>query len=291
MVTPDSAQPADATHSAAGPGGRKGTEHRFRRRLLAVTAVGWASFALLLGLLSVLPIPPVEFWTSLILMDVAFLVQGYSLVLAAFTVLGLGLAALAHRSGLRKASLVATVLAVVTLALSLVPVVLGWRSASQEDVPLSLAEYFSFPSLNIPVETVTYARPDGEELLLDIRQPAGEAGPGPRPAIVTVHGGGGVTGSRTDDILWSAWLAEQGYVVFSIDYLLGHRPFGQEATADVKCAVGWVEQNADRYGVNPDRIALLGHSAGGLAACSRPTPAAIRSSRRVVRSGTPMSKP
>ena len=44
----------------------------------------------------------------------------------------------------------------VTVALSLVPVVQGWRTASQEGVPLSLSEYFSFPAISSP-ETVTYA--------------------------------------------------------------------------------------------------------------------------------------
>lgn len=183
--------------------------------------------------------------------------------------LGLGLAALARRSGLRRTSLVAAVLGVVTVALSLVPVVQGWRTASQEEVPLSLSEYFSFPSLDSPLVTVTYARPESEELQLDIRRPPNEgntAGPERRPAVVTVHGGGGIVGWRAEDVLWSGWLAEEGYVVFSIDYRLGQTPLGQNITADVKCAVGWVKQNADRYGVDPDRIALMGRSAGGLAA-------------------------
>jgi acetyl esterase len=239
------------------------------RGVLATTALGWAALALLLGLVSVLPTPAVGLWTSLVLMSLALFVQGYSLLLGLFAVLGLGVAALARRVGLRKTWLVAAVLGVVTVALSLVPVVQGWRTASQEDVPLSLSEYFSFPSLDSPLETVTYARPEGEELKLDIRHPpreGSEARPEPRPAVVTVHGGGGIVGSRSEDVLWSAWLAEEGYVVFSIDYRLGQIPLGQNVTGDVKCAVGWVKQNADRYGVDPDRIALLGHSAGGVAA-------------------------
>jgi acetyl esterase len=81
--------------------------------------------------------------------------------------------------------------------------------------------------------------------------------------VVTVHGGGGVQGGRSEDTLWSEWLAEQGYVVFSIDYRLGLPLRWQDATGDVKCAVGWVKENADRYGVDPDRIALMGRSFGG----------------------------
>ena len=174
-------------------------------------------------------------------------------------------ALLARRVGLRRTSLVAAVLGVVTVALCLVPVVQGWRTASHEGVALSLSEYFSLPSVGSP-ETVAYARPDGEELKLDVWRSPDEGdtvGPKRRPAVVAVHGGGGVQDSRSGETLWGAWLAEQGYVVFSIDYRLGLPPRWEDATGDVKCAVGWVEENADRYGVDPDRIALLGHSFGG----------------------------
>jgi acetyl esterase/lipase len=81
--------------------------------------------------------------------------------------------------------------------------------------------------------------------------------------VVVVHGGGGFAGSRGDEASWSAWLAEQGYVVFSIDYRLGLPPRWEDATGDVKCAAGWVKQNAARYGVDPDRVALMGRSFGG----------------------------
>jgi acetyl esterase len=246
------------------------TGRRLLRGVLAATALVWAAVGLLLGLGIVLPTLVPLFPLSLLMDQLAMLVGGFSLWLTVFALLGLGLAALARRAGFRRSSLVAAVLGVVTVALSLVPVVQGWRTASQEGVPLSLSQYFAFPSISSP-ETVTYARPEGEELKLDVRRPPDQgsnAGPARRPAVVTVHGGGGAFGGRNEDALWSEWLAKKGYVVFSIDYRLadygpGYVPRWQDATGDVKCAVGWVKENADRYGVDPDRIALMGRSAGG----------------------------
>jgi acetyl esterase len=244
------------------------TGRRLLRGALAATALGWAAVGLLLGLMIVLPTPNLGLlWPNLVLDLLAVFVDGFSLWLTVFALLGLALAALARRAGLRRSSLVAAVLGVVTVALSLVPVVQGWRTASQEGVALSFSEYFSFPSGG-PSETVTYARPEGEELKLDVWRPPDEgdtAGPERRPAVVTVHGGGGISGSRSDEAFWGEWLAEEGYVVFSIDYRLGEGR-SLDATGDVKCAVGWVEENAGRYGVDPDRIAIMGRSAGGLLA-------------------------
>jgi acetyl esterase/lipase len=72
-----------------------------------------------------------------------------------------------------------------------------------------------------------------------------------------------MSGGRSEEALWSQWLVEEGYVVFAVDYRLGLPPRWQDATGDVKCAVGWVQENAGRYGVAPDRVALMGRSAGG----------------------------
>jgi acetyl esterase/lipase len=62
-------------------------------------------------------------------------------------------------------------------------------------------------------------------------------------------------------------LAEAGYVAFTIDYRLfveaadlNHWPVQLE---DAQRSVRWVRENADTYGVDPDRIAAYGHSAGG----------------------------
>ncbi len=256
---------ADASNrQAPGASERRTTRRTVLRGVLAAAVLGGAVVGLLSALLIVLPTPNLgSLWPNLILDSVAMLATEYSLLLAAVVVLGLALTLLARRVGLRRTSLVAALAGVVSVALCLVPVVRGLRTASSDGVALSLSEYFSFPSGG-PPQTVTYARPGGEELKVDVRRPpAGAAGSVRRPAVVTVHGGGGIQGGRSEDTLWGQWLAERGYVVFSIDYRLGMPPRWRDATGDVKCAVGWVKENAGRYGVDPDRIALMGRSAGG----------------------------
>ena len=82
---------------------------------------------------------------------------------------------------------------------------------------------------------------------------------GPLPAVLLVHGGGLWTGSRAD--LPLARLAERlqatGMLAVSIDYTLneGFEP----PSRDVRDALGWLRTIP---GVDPDRIALLGQSAG-----------------------------
>jgi acetyl esterase/lipase len=54
-------------------------------------------------------------------------------------------------------------------------------------------------------------------------------------------------------------LAEAGYVAFAVDYRL-HWP---EHIDDAQLAVRWIRANADRYGIDPERIGSYGHSTGG----------------------------
>jgi len=108
---------------------------------------------------------------------------------------------------------------------------------------------------------VLFAAPDGHALRLDLYEPAKKAGA--RPAVIVVHGGAWFQGDKADYALGlhNYWLAAQGYVVFDIQYRLGQE--WPAPLADVKCAIRWAKLNAARYGVDPDRIALLGRSAGG----------------------------
>jgi acetyl esterase len=259
----------------------------------AAAALSWAVLGLLWTQVIVLPepplLPPPSFAELLGRMPgtprperfVVMLFKETSLLLTAYALLGLLMFALTSRAGARKSSLVAALACATVLAVSLVPVVQATKTSSAEDVPLSVGRYFADLS---PVpkrfadrspETVPYSRSDGEVLKVDIWEPSGDTkGPSRRsvpnsatterrPAVIVVHGGGWRSGERSDFPSWDAWLADEGYVVFDIDYRLSPPPTWQDAPSDVACAVGWVKENAPRYGVDPERVALMGRSAGG----------------------------
>ena len=89
-----------------------------------------------------------------------------------------------------------------------------------------------------------------------------------RPAVVFIHGGGFTGGDKAEyrSASVSADLARAGYVVVSCNYVLG--PKTKEGVwprniADCREAVRWVRSHAKALGVNPDKIAVAGGSAGG----------------------------
>ena len=108
-------------------------------------------------------------------------------------------------------------------------------------------------------------------LLLDAYLPTGSDGKpgsfggsdGGVPAIVVVHGGAWSGGRRSEAPDWNHWLTEQGFAVFDVDYRIQPQPNWQTATGDVRAAVSAIRRDAARYGIDPNRIALLGRSAGG----------------------------
>ncbi len=233
------------------------------RGVLSALALCWTGLGLLLALQIVLPARTFTLWFLTVL------AKESSLLLAAFALFGIVLAALARFSGARKAAMIAAAMGVAAILLSLVPAAQAWRTAAAKGASLSPSEQFAGLSSapDRSPETLTYASPGeaGEELGIEVWKPPGDAvgGSRGRPAVVMVHGGGWHAGTRGKTPLWDAWLAERGYVVFDIDYRLAPPPRWQDAPGDVKCAVGWVKRNAERYGVDPGRIALVGYSAGG----------------------------
>jgi acetyl esterase/lipase len=109
---------------------------------------------------------------------------------------------------------------------------------------------------------VTYATHDGVALAGDLYQPKGA---GPFPALVAVHGGGWQQGVRAAFQYWGKYLAERGYVLFSVSYRLakkGHKTFPQ-AVQDVLAGIQFVRGSAAELKVDPERIGAIGASAGG----------------------------
>jgi acetyl esterase/lipase len=114
-------------------------------------------------------------------------------------------------------------------------------------------------------------------LQLDVYEPTGDTVEA-RPVIVWVHGGGFSQGSKTSpELVEQANLfARKGYLNVSITYRLwpgGCFPVTTQcvqaiidAKHDAQAAVRFLRANADTYGVDADRIAIAGTSAGGITA-------------------------
>ena len=82
-----------------------------------------------------------------------------------------------------------------------------------------------------------------------------------RPAVVLVHGGGFRGGARQSYLPVAIKLAERGYVAATVSYRLAPRHQFPAAVEDVKAAVRYLRANADRFGIDPDRIGAMGGSA------------------------------
>jgi acetyl esterase/lipase len=84
------------------------------------------------------------------------------------------------------------------------------------------------------------------------------------PLVIFVHGGGWKRGDK-DNATGAAkvtHLLERGYAVATIDYRLVPEATVEQQAGDVVAALAWLRGHAGDYGVDPQRIVLMGHSAG-----------------------------
>jgi acetyl esterase/lipase len=106
---------------------------------------------------------------------------------------------------------------------------------------------------------IVFAEHDGTKLVGDLYQPKGRA---KAPVLVAIHGGGWQVGSRAFYKYWGPFLARNGYAVFAIDYRLGKPGAYPNAVYDCKAAIQFVRARAADFDIDPDRIGLVGDSAG-----------------------------
>ncbi len=84
------------------------------------------------------------------------------------------------------------------------------------------------------------------------------------PCIISIHGGGYVGGSQSqDDYLSELWVPTLNVVTVSIDYRLSPECPYPGPFEDCLAVIRWVKANADTLGIDPSRICLFGPSAGG----------------------------
>ncbi|MFP4500779.1 MAG: alpha/beta hydrolase fold domain-containing protein [Candidatus Hydrogenedentota bacterium] len=107
---------------------------------------------------------------------------------------------------------------------------------------------------------IDYGR-EGVEPLLDLYYPANIEEPA--PGLIFIHGGSWSSGGKTDYKLYTTHFAKLGYVTASISYRLKGEAKYPAAIEDAKCAVRWMRAHAEQLHVDPERIAVIGGSAGG----------------------------
>jgi triacylglycerol lipase len=98
---------------------------------------------------------------------------------------------------------------------------------------------------------------------LDVFTPEGAKG---LPVLLFVHGGGFVRGDKHGDFYpdnITLWAAKNGMVGVNIDYRLAPKDPWPAGAKDLAAAIAWTRANAAKFGGDPNRIVLLGHSAGG----------------------------
>jgi acetyl esterase len=113
--------------------------------------------------------------------------------------------------------------------------------------------------------TITRNQPYGDDprQVLDVYQPTTRTG---APVVIFIHGGAYVRGDK--DAYGEAygnvatWFARQGMLGINATYRLAPAAKWPAAVDDVRAMVGWAKANAARLGGNPNRIILIGHSAG-----------------------------
>jgi len=116
----------------------------------------------------------------------------------------------------------------------------------------------ALPKLKADIE---FAKAGDESLTLDAFVPDGA---GPFPTCILVHGGGFTKGDKHSFIkpLFEP-LSKAGFVWFTINYRLAPKHRWPACAEDVDSAIRWVKAHAKDYKVDPERIAIIGESAGG----------------------------
>ncbi|UKM66472.1 alpha/beta hydrolase [Flavobacteriaceae bacterium GSB9] len=108
---------------------------------------------------------------------------------------------------------------------------------------------------------VTYKKTETSKLKLDVYFPKNNRKK-TFPAVLLIHGGGWLTGSKENERVMAQHLALNGYVGVSVAYRLGFEATYPAGVNDLKDAIIWLKKHAKKYHINPSKVAVLGASAG-----------------------------
>jgi acetyl esterase len=118
---------------------------------------------------------------------------------------------------------------------------------------------------NYPVTVLSNQQyyPHDKDALLDVYIPnSALTGHTIFPAVVWTHGGGWLSGNKTDAAPYFKWLANQGFVVIAPNYSLAPGKTYPTPVHQLNDAYAYIQANTIRYHANPNKIILAGDSAG-----------------------------
>jgi acetyl esterase/lipase len=98
------------------------------------------------------------------------------------------------------------------------------------------------------------------DVLMPFMKPADGRG---NPCIVWICGGGFLTMERGAHVPYLTYYAKHGYTVASIEYRLSNSAVYPAPLEDVKSAIRYLRENAQKFRIDPERVAVMGESAGG----------------------------
>ena len=101
---------------------------------------------------------------------------------------------------------------------------------------------------------------DGRDTSLDVFAP--EATAVPHPAIVWIHGGAWISGSKEHVRPYARMLAARGYVSIAVNYAVAPERQYPTALAQLNEALAFIVSHAEEFGIDPTRIVIAGDSAG-----------------------------
>ncbi|MFT5733619.1 MAG: acetyl esterase/lipase [Planctomycetota bacterium] len=132
-----------------------------------------------------------------------------------------------------------------------------------------------------PQQQVVYQANEDHTLRLHVYSPPNHTSGQSRAAVVFFFGGGWNSGSPSQFFPHCEHLAERGMVAISAEYRVRSRngTSPAECVEDGQAAVRWIREHADELGIDPNRIAAGGGSAGGHVAAATATTVAFDGSR------------
>tara|TARA_R110002096_G_scaffold173997_4_gene349576 strand:- start:13223 stop:14338 length:1116 start_codon:yes stop_codon:yes gene_type:complete len=151
------------------------------------------------------------------------------------------------------------------------------RVDTNKDGAISLEEHLAVTKRNDParpergnvgndqftkLSDLDYAGNDNPKQKLDLYLPK-ELGDDPLPVVCWIHGGGWKAGDKSNGTKVARLATTGSYAGVSIGYRLSTEAPWPAQIHDCKAAIRWIRANAEKYNLDPDRIAVWGSSAGG----------------------------